>query len=114
MLWEEPTEGIRPAVSMANLMDKKIHAGMKEWPSQHWAAKKLWDLNEGCVKNWPEEWAPKTVSDEVGQLCVQRLEKMIDAMSDLNFSQEQITRKWCEITSMPLLNRIHSIEKELV
>ena len=114
MLWEAPAEGIRPAVSMANQMDKKIHAGMKEWPSQHWAAKKLWDLNEGHVKNWPDDWAPRSVSNAVSQRCNQRLKEMIDGMSDLNFSHEQITRKWCEITAMPLLNRIHSIEKELV
>ena len=87
---------------------------MKEWPSQHWAAKKLWDLNEGHVSNWPEGWAPKSVSEAVSQRCVQRLEEMVDGMGDLNFSQEQITRKWCEITSMPLMNRIHAIEKELV
>jgi hypothetical protein len=111
LAWEEPPEGVRPAVNMAKLMDRRIHSGMKEWPSQHWAAKQLIEA-EGKVRfKWPAGWSPDDVTEQVSQRCSRRLETIVEMMDDLSFSKEEVILKWCEITATPLLNRIHSAEK---
>jgi hypothetical protein len=84
---------------------------MKEWPSQHWAAKQLIEA-EGKVRfKWPAGWSPDDVTEEVSQRCSTRLETIVEMMDDLSFSKEEVILKWCEITATPLLNRIHSAEK---
>jgi hypothetical protein len=110
LAWEEPPEGVRPAVNMAKLMDRRIHSGMKEWPSQHWAARQLIEAKEVRFK-WPAGWSPDDVTEEVSQRCSTRLETIVEMMDDLSFSKEEVILKWCEITATPLLNRIHSAEK---
>tara|TARA_Y100000385_G_C13099862_1_gene643821 strand:- start:172 stop:1335 length:1164 start_codon:yes stop_codon:yes gene_type:complete len=111
LTWEEPPEGVRPAVNMAKLMDRRIHAGMKEWPSQHWAAKQLIQEEAEVKWKWPSGWMPDDVTDDVSQRCLQRLETIVEMMGDLSFSKQEITLKWCEITAAPLLNRVHSEEE---
>ena len=111
LTWEEPPERVRPAVNMANLMDRRIHAGMKEWPSQHWAAKQLIQEEAEVKWKWPSGWMPDDVTEDVSQRCLQRLETIVEMMGDLSFSKQEITLKWCEITAAPLLNRVHSEEK---
>ena len=110
--WEAPPEGVRPAVNMANLMDQKIHAGMKEWPSQHWAARQLMQVQATNDEKWPEGWEPDAVTEEVSQRCIRRLDTIVEMMGDLSFSRDEIILKWCEITAAPLCNRAHSAHQE--
>lgn len=110
LVWEDPPEGVRPAVNMAQLMDRSIHSGMKEWPSQHWAARQLIEAEEEVRLNWPAGWLPDEVTDDVSQRCSARLETIVEMIGDLPFSKEEVILKWCEITAAPLLNRVHSAE----
>ena len=110
LVWEDPPEGVRPAVNMAQLMDRRIHSGMKEWPSQHWAARQLIEAEEEVRLNWPAGWLPDEVTDDVSQRCSARLEIIVEMIGNLPFSKEDVILKWCEITAAPLLNRVHSAE----
>tara|TARA_B100000768_G_scaffold144098_1_gene136499 strand:+ start:2974 stop:4137 length:1164 start_codon:yes stop_codon:yes gene_type:complete len=109
--WKAPPEGMRPAVHMANLMDQSIHAAMKEWPAQHWAASQLLEATNALPVQWPTDWRPDEVSNEISERCEKRLKSIVGSMRDLPFSTEQIRMKWCQITATPLLNHACAVEE---
>lgn len=111
--WQDPPNGVRPAVNMAQLMDQEIHAAMKEWPSQHWAASQLLDKVDSLPLQWPKEWQPDVVSEAISEQCEERLREMVEGMQDLPFTPDQIRLKWCQITATPLLNNAIALEETL-
>ncbi len=105
--WEDPPDGIRAAVYMAERIDDQLHRSMKTWPAQHWAAQRWLEMNGGEAKvEWPEDWTPNIVGAEIQNQCMERLAMISELMSDLDVTHTEIEKKWCEITMTPLLNRV--------
>ena len=105
--WEDPPEGIRPAVHLADRVDDRIHRSMKNWPAQHWAAQRWMEISDGASNiTWPEGWEPDSVGTETQNKCRERLALIGEMIVDSEVSQADIEKKWCEITMTPLLNRV--------
>jgi len=87
--WQE-VEGERQEKVLADLVDKAIFKGYKIFPNQILAANYL-GYNTSSEFN-----------DADVRLFKKRIESVI-AYVGKEFSKEEITKKWCEITAEPLL-----------
>jgi hypothetical protein len=92
--WDEE-EGIRTERVLADIVDKAIFKGYEVFPNQILAARYL-------KINLPEKLRlPVDSNDE--KLFASRLNDVVDFIGTGLCSQEEIERKWCEITVQPLL-----------
>jgi len=104
--WEEPPEGVRPAVHLAARVDRVLHESMRPWPCQHWAAAEWMRLTGERGANWPADWSPEVVDAEVSDACEKRIRTIAGSLTDLQVSDEAVRLKWCEITMNPLVNAV--------
>ena len=104
--WEEPPEGVRPAVHLAARVDRVLHESMRPWPCQHWAAAEWMRLTGERGANWPADWSPEVVDAEVSNACEKRIRTIAGSLTDLQVSDEAVRLKWCEITMNPLVNAV--------
>ena len=96
--WEGPAEGLRPEQHMATKVDKALMTGMRFWPNQRLCGEWL-----GLA---PEVLAPAPEpSQEDRDAWKTRLSAIVDQLTVAGWSEEEVSRKWCEITSAPLAHR---------
>ncbi len=103
--WVEGNEIGRPHQWLAEQLDGELHDAMKPWPSQHWAAQSLIEMDAKDSIDWPTGWLPSIVSDEEAAKCEKKVEQVLEALADLPCKADDIRKKWCEITARPLLNQ---------
>lgn len=104
VVWEEGKEEGRPHNWLAELIDKRLHAAIRIWPSHHWAAKQLAEMDSKMTEDWPSIWEPEMITDKSSKQCERRVEEVQLALQSTPFTAEEIHRKWCEIAVRPLLN----------
>ena len=96
--WEDPTEGLRPEQHMATKVDEVLMTGMRFWPNQRLCGEWL-----GLE---PEVLAPAPEPTQADRQAWQtRLSTISGQLEAEGWSVEQVSRKWCEITSAPLTHR---------
>ena len=96
--WEAPVEGVRSEHHMATKVDKVLMTGMRFWPNQRLCAEWL-----GLA---PDVWAPVPKPTEQDHIAwSHRLATLVTQLEKEGWSEEEVSRKWCEITSAPLTHR---------
>lgn len=96
--WEAPPEGLRPEQHMATKVDEVLMAGMRFWPNQRLCGEWL-GLSSETLQPAPEP----TEADR--DAWSTRLSAIVGQLEKEGWSEEQVSRKWCEITSAPLTHR---------
>ena len=98
VMWEDPKEGLRPEQHMAVKVDEVLMTGMRFWPNQRLCGEWL-GLD-------PEVLAPATEPTQADREAWRtRLSSITGQLEAEGWSEEQVSRKWCEITSAPLTHR---------
>ena len=96
--WEAPAEGVRSEHHMATKVDEVLMTGMRFWPNQRLCAEWL-----GLA---PDVWAPVPKPTEQDHIAwSHRLAAVVSKLEEEGWSEEEVSRKWCEITSAPLTHR---------
>jgi len=96
--WEAPAEGVRPEQHMADKVDEVLMTGMRFWPNQR--------LCGAWLGMAPEMLAPAPEPTQKDRDAWQaRLSAIVDQLKGAGWSEEEVSRKWCEITSAPLAHR---------
>jgi hypothetical protein len=113
VVWHESEEEGRPHVWLSNLIDNRLHQEIKIWPSQHWAAQQLSEMDSSMANNWSSIWDASQLSEVDSQLCFDRVRQIQKELCDLPFTSDEIHRKWCEITVKPLLNQKRAAEHKV-
>lgn len=98
VMWEDPTEGSRPEQHMAAKVDEVLMTGMRFWPNQRLCGEWL-GLDPEVLAPAPE---PTQADREAWKT---RLSSITGQLEAEGWSEEQVSRKWCEITSAPLTHR---------
>ena len=94
MSWSEEV-GERTEKVLATKVDEAIFRGYKIFPNQILASRQLGhDIPELI-----------SISEEDLEFFNKRIQTIIDFIDD-EFTKEEITNKWCEITAKPLLNHL--------
>ncbi len=94
LTWIEE-EGERTEKVLATKVDEAVFRGYKIFPNQIIASSHLGhDIPELI-----------SISEEDSDLFDKRIQTIINFIGD-EFSKEEITNKWCEITAKPLLNHL--------
>ena len=94
MSWSEEV-GERTEKVLATKVDEAIFRGYKIFPNQILASRQLgYDIPELI-----------SISEEDLDFFNKRIQMIIDFIDD-EFTKEEITNKWCEITAKPLLNHL--------
>ncbi len=94
LLWSEDV-GERTEKVLATKVDEAIFRGYKKFPNQILASRHLgYDIPEII-----------SISEEDSNLFDKRIQTIINFIGK-EFSKEEITNKWCEITAKPLLNHL--------
>ena len=96
--WEGPTEGQRPEQHMATKVDEALMTGMRFWPNQRLCGEWL-GLDHGILAPAPEP------TQEDRDTWETRLSAIVNQLKETGWSEEEVSRKWCEITSAPLAHR---------
>ena len=96
--WEAPAEGVRPEQHMATKVDEVLMTGMRFWPNQRLCGEWL-GLASEMLAPAPE---PTQGDRDAWQA---RLSAIVDELKEAGWSEEEVSRKWCEITSAPLAHR---------
>ena len=98
VMWEDPKEGLRPEQHMAAKVDEVLMTGMRFWPNQRLCGEWL-GLD-------PEVFAPAPEPTQADREAWKtRLSSITGQLEAEGWSEEQVSRKWCEITSAPLTHR---------
>ena len=98
VMWEDPKEGLRPEQHMAVKVDEVLMTGMRFWPNQRLCGEWL-GLDPEVLAPAPE---PTQADREAWKA---RLSTITGQLEAEGWSEEQVSRKWCEITSAPLTHR---------
>ena len=98
VMWEDPKEGLRPEQHMAVKVDEVLMTGMRFWPNQRLCGEWL-GLDPEVLAPAPE---PTQADREAWKT---RLSSITGQLEAEGWSEEQVSRKWCEITSAPLTHR---------
>ena len=98
VMWEDPTEGSRPEQHMAAKVDEVLMTGMRFWPNQRLCGEWL-GLDSEVLAPAPE---PTQADREAWKT---RLSSITCQLEAEGWSEEQVSRRWCEITSAPLTHR---------
>ena len=98
VMWEDPKEGLRPEQHMAVKVDEVLMTGMRFWPNQRLCGEWL-GLDPEVLAPAPE---PTQAAREAWKT---RLSSITGQLEAEGWSEEQVSRKWCEITSAPLTHR---------
>ena len=98
VMWEDPTEGLRPEQHMAAKVDEVLMTGMRFWPNQRLCGEWL-GLDPEVLAPAPE---PTQADREAWKIRLSSISGQLEAEG---WSEEQVSRKWCEITSAPLTHR---------
>ena len=98
VMWEDPTEGSRPEQHMAAKVDEVLMTGMRFWPNQRLCGEWI-GLDPEVLAPAPE---PTQADREAWKT---RLSSITGQLEAEGWSEEQVSRKWCEITSAPLTHR---------
>ena len=98
VMWEDPKEGLRPEQHMAAKVDEVLMTGMRFWPNQRLCGEWL-GLDPEVLAPAPE---PTQADREAWKT---RLSSITGQLEAEGWSEEQVSRKWCEITSAPLTHR---------
>ena len=96
--WETPAEGVRPEQHMATKVDEVLMTGMRFWPNQRLCGEWLGLASEMLAP------APEPTQDD-RDAWQARLSAIVDELKEAGWSEEEVSRKWCEITSAPLAHR---------
>ena len=96
--WEAPAEGVRPEQHMATKVDEVLMTGMRFWPNQRLCGEWLGLASEMLAP------APEPTQDD-RDAWQARLSAIVDELKEAGWSEEEVSRKWCEITSAPLAHR---------
>ena len=96
--WEAPAEGVRPEQHMAAKVDEVLMTGMRFWPNQRLCGEWL-GLPHEMLAPAPE---PTQKDRDVWKA---RLSAIAGQLKEAGWSEEEVSRKWCEITSAPLAHR---------
>ena len=96
--WEGSEEGLRPEQHMATKVDEALMTGMRFWPNQRLCGEWL-GLAPGVLAPAPEP------TQEDRDAWKTRLSAIVDQLKEAGWSEEEVSRKWCEITSAPLTHR---------
>ena len=96
--WEAPAEGVRPEQHMATKVDEVLMTGMRFWPNQRLCGEWL-GLTSEMLAPAPE---PTQEDRDAWQA---RLSAIVGQLKEAGWSEEEVSRKWCEITSAPLAHR---------
>ena len=96
--WEAPAEGVRPEQHMATKVDEVLMTGMRFWPHQRPCGEWLGLASEMLAP------APEPTQDD-RDAWQARLSAIVDELKEAGWSEEEVSRKWCEITSAPLAHR---------
>ena len=98
VMWEDPAEGLRPEQHMAAKVDEVLMTGMRFWPNQRLCGEWL-GLDPEVLAPAPEP------TEEDRETWKARLSSITGQLEVEGWSEEQVSRKWCEITSAPLTHR---------
>jgi hypothetical protein len=113
LVWQEGEEKGRPHLWLAELIDRRMHQAIRIWPSQVWAAQQLFKMNSSMLNDGASDWDTQELSESDAKLCFQRVKGIQEELSYLPFTADEIHRKWCEITVMPLLNHKCALESSI-
>ena len=102
VMWEESAEGLRPEQHMATKVDEVLMTGMLL--AQPTALRRMAGMDQklgpAAEPNQADREAWKT-----------RLSSITGHLEEEGWSEEQVSRKWCEITSAPLTHRYALLNK---
>ncbi|MEY3010312.1 MAG: hypothetical protein RLZZ314_954 [Bacteroidota bacterium] len=94
--WKTDSDSKKPERDMARLFDMQMHAGMKIWPNQRLSCEFL-----GLKETSSSQTSTEPVSEEDRREWRNRMNSVVGQLQGRGWSDEEIQRKWCEISSGP-------------
>ena len=104
VVWQEGKEEGRPHNWLAELIDNRLHAAIRIWPSHHWGCKAIGRNGLKNDRRLVFYLGSRNDTDESSKHCERRVKEVQLALQSTPFTAEEIHRKWCEIAVRPLLN----------